>query len=292
MNKLMITLVLILVSPFILGQTYNEIIKKELSFEKESSSNVFLLANIKGSVDVQGYDGNKVVLEAELFIRAKTNERLEKAKEQVSLGILDEYDSILVFIQGPCGAENVGVRSYDDEKSKWRYCWNNCNYSYDFKLDFKLKIPKDLNVYLSTVNDGKITVKDVNGSLDLHNVNGDISATGVKGYTYVHSVNGDIALEFDNTPQPNSSYYTLNGDIKAYLPSTFKADVTFKSFNGDIYTDFEGIEQKPMLLAKNDESKVKGTSFKVEARSVISFGGGGPRLDFETFNGDAYIKKK
>ena len=64
------------------------------------------------------------------------------------------------------------------------------------------------------------------------------------------------------------------------------------SFNGDIYTDFESIEQKPMLLARNDKHKVKGTSFKVEAKSVISFGGGGPQLDFETFNGDVFIRKK
>ncbi|MEM6359186.1 MAG: hypothetical protein AAF731_03780 [Bacteroidota bacterium] len=292
MNKIVTVLLIFYMPVFLYSQTHNEIIKKELSFEKASNSNVFLLANINGSIYAEGYDGDQVILEAEFFIEAKTNERLEKAKDRLRLGIEDRYDSIAVYIKGLCDCVNAGLRSYDGKKSKWGYEWDDCRYSYDFKINFKLKVPRRLNVYLSTVNDGSITVSGLNGTLDLHNVNGDISATGARSYTYAHSVNGDITLDYKNIPGPNSSYYTLNGDIKAYVPSNFKADVTFKSLNGDIYTDFESIEQKPMLLAMNDERKVKGTYFKVEAKSVISFGGGGSQLDFETFNGDVFIRKK
>lgn len=292
MNRPIPTLILILISACLFGQTHTEIIKRELSFEKESGANVFLLANINGSIDAEGYDGDKVILEAELYLRAKTDERLERAKDETGLGVLDRYDSILVFIEGPCGSGNVGARSYDGIKSKWRYEWNNCRYSYDFKINIKLKIPRGLNLYLSTVNDGSITVSGIDGTLDLHNVNGDITANGVRKYTYAHSVNGDIVVEYENTPGPNSYYYTLNGDIKAYVPSNFNGDVSFKSFNGDIYTDFQNIEQKPMVMVVNNEREIEGTSFKLEAKSVIRFGGGGPQLDFETFNGDVFIRKK
>ncbi len=272
------------------GQYHKEMISKELAFETSGPNNVLLVANINGPISVEGYNGDKVLLEAELLIKAKTDARLQKAKDQIEVDILDRYDSIIVYIKGPCGGEGR-VRSYDGKKAKWKYYWNDCNFKYDFKVSFKLRVPRALNVYLSTVNDGNITVANVSGSLDLHNVNGDIAVNGAEGYTYAHSINGDISLKYNKVPDPNSSFYTLNGDIDAYFPSNLRADITFKSFNGDIYTDYENIEHKPMVLAKNERVKRQGTSFKVEARSVISFGGGGPQLDFETFNGDVYIRQ-
>ncbi len=283
-------LFILLIPALLWGQVHKEVIRKELSFEKSNSSNVFLLANINGSVEAEGYDGNVVILEAQLQLKAKTMERLNAAKQQISLGFLDRYDSIIVFVKGPCGDEDTGI-SKKGKRQKWYYQWNNCDINYDFNIDFKLKIPNDLNIYLSTINNGDIEVNGINGSLDLHNINGDISASGAKKYTYAHTINGDLTLEYDDTPGPNSSYYTLNGDIKAYLPSDFQAEVTFKSYNGDIYTDFEEIQQQPMMFRKQSEEAVTGIAFKLESRSVISFGGGGPQLDFETFNGDAYLRK-
>ncbi len=275
------------------AQQHRETIKKELAFEKSDPSNVFFLSNINGSITAEAYSGTEILLEAQLTIRAKTESRLQRAKDELDLGVMDRYDTLIVFIKGPCGQFDRGYRNYKrGKKGKWGYNWNNCEYSYDFRYDFTLKIPQSVNVYLSTINDGDIDLKGLKGSLDIHNINGSISIEGAAGEIYAHTINGDVKLDYSTTPSLSSYYYTLNGDIDAYFPGTLKADVTFKSYNGDIYTDYDQIEKKPMLLARNEGVRKEGVAFKVEAKSVISFGGGGVLLDFETFNGDVFIRKK
>lgn len=277
----------------LVAQQHRETIKRELTFEQFDASNVFFLANINGSIIAEAYTGTSIILEAELTIRAKTGSRLERAKKELSLGVIDRYDTLIVFIKGPCGQFDRERHRYKSGNSKrWGYNWNNCDYGYDFQHNFTLKIPQSMNVYLSTINDGDISVSDLKGSLRLNNINGSITAKEVAGETNIHTINGDVTVAYTRMPSQESSFYTLNGDINAYFPGTLKADVTFKSFNGDIYTDYTNIEKKPMLLAKNEKVKQEGVSFKVEAKSVISIGGGGVTLGFETFNGDAYIRKK
>ena len=275
------------------AQQHRETIKRELAFEQFDASNVFFLANINGSIIAEAYAGTSVILEAEFTIRAKTGSRLQRAKEELSLGVIDRYDTLIVFIKGPCGQFDREWRKYRSGNSdRWDYNWNNCDYGYDFQHNFTLKIPRSMNVCLSTINDGDISVSDLKGSLQLNNINGSITAKEIAGETNIHTVNGDVTVEYSRIPSRESSFYTLNGDINAYFPGALKADVTFKSFNGDIYTDYTNIEKRPMLLAKNEEVKKQGVSFKVDATSVISFGGGGVTMRFETFNGDAYIRKK
>ena len=289
--------VLIIIMGFMLGtlnaQQHTETIKRELAFEQFDLSNVFFLANISGSVTAEAHAGTNIILEAKLTVRAKTESRLERAKNELGLGVIDLYDTLIVFIKGPCEQFDRAGRKYKPGTSnRWGYNWTNCDYRYDFRYDFTLKIPQSLNVYLSTINDGDIEINGLKGALELHNVNGSISVKEAVGETYARTINGDVTLDYTSVPSKQSYFYTLNGDINAYFPGTLKADVTFKSFNGDIYTDYPNIEKKPMLLAKNERVKKEGVSFKVEAKSVISFGGGGVTLGFETFNGDAYIRKK
>lgn len=275
----------------ITAQNFKDRISKELTFESKSDNNVFYLANISGHITVEGYDGDKVMLELERNLYAKTASRLTKAKEEINLGIIDRLDTIIVYMKGPCGEFSNRSRNKRYQRTGWHYNWNNCEYNYDFKLNFTLKVPKKLNIYLSTVNNGDIKVNNVSGKLNIHNVNGSIALRKVGGETYAHTINGDVDLDYIKAPNEESYYYTLNGDINAYYPKGLKADLTFKTYNGDMFTNIERVEHKPMRL-KQRNTKENGVSFKVDATSVVSVGGGGTLLAFETFNGDVYIKEK
>jgi DUF4097 and DUF4098 domain-containing protein YvlB len=149
-------------------------------------------------------------------------------------------------------------------------------------------VPRNLNIYASTVNRGDVNVAGVDGTLELRNINGDISASGIQRTTVVNTINGDVSLEYTRIPE-SGKFYSLNGDIVANYPPGFKASVTFKSFNGDFYTNVDDIAQEPVMIKTN--SNKKGISFKAETKSAITFRGGGAPLDFETFNGDVFIKE-
>ena len=286
----LINLVVVLCSTVALGQQFKDTITKEFKFESASNNNVFLLANVVGNITVEGYSGDKIILEAERILHAKSNERLEKAKSEIGLGVVDHLDTIIVFVNGPCG--NASAQRWVSAGGKKRNNhWNNCKYQYRYKMNFKLKVPQNQNLYLSTVNEGDINVKGVRGSLDVHNVNGAIALKGISGKINAHTINGDVDLDYLKAPNEESYYYTLNGDINAYYPKGLKASMTFKSFNGDFYTNIERVEHRPMMV-EHSASKKQGVSFKVDAKSVITVGGGGTLLAFETFNGDVYIKEK
>jgi len=48
---------------WVLAQDFSEKITKEFTFEKKGLNNTILLANINGDIRVEGYEGDKVLLE-------------------------------------------------------------------------------------------------------------------------------------------------------------------------------------------------------------------------------------
>ena len=54
------------------GQTFSEKITKELSFEKKGNNNTVMIFNINGDVKVEGYGGDKILIEVEKKITGKT----------------------------------------------------------------------------------------------------------------------------------------------------------------------------------------------------------------------------
>lgn len=289
------TLAFLLVSTVLVchGQAYDHTFTREIAFPENTSDPVFILTNINGSISAEAYDGTTVQLEARLNIRAKTDALLDKAKEGIDLGVLDRQDTMVVFVQTPCNEfEWQRDSRHRNGNHHWGYSWEDCKEYGDYTLDFTLKVPRGMRTWLSTVNKGDIDIRDVQGELVVENINGSITIEGGGGLVSAHTINGDVTLSYVRPPQQNSSFYTLNGDIQAYFPDPFRANVTFKSFNGEIFTDFNQVETQPMLLTSEKTSKKSGIAYRMEARSLISFGGGGDQLNFETFNGNVYIHQK
>ncbi|MTI20280.1 hypothetical protein E1176_04535 [Fulvivirga sp. RKSG066] len=289
--KLYITTILLVLVTSVTAQQHTETIEKQIAFEKTGESNVFYLANINGGIKVEGYDGDKVLLTATKTIKAKTEQRLQAAVQELSIGIMDRLDTILVYINGPCAEFGRGDYKYRKSRSGWSYNWDDCKFTYDFTFDIVLKVPYKLNLNLSTINKGDITVTGVEGTLDIENVNGAISLKGVNNLVEAYTINGDVDIDYKSLVGIGpSSFYTLNGDINANYPQGLKADLAFKSYNGDLYTNIEDISYRPNVMKESSTSQ-EGVSFKVETKSLISVRGGGAQLDFETFNGNVYIKE-
>lgn len=273
----------------VMAQTFTDKVTKELKFEKPGNANTLILANINGSMKVVGYDGDKVVIEAERTIKAKTDARLEQGKKEMQLQEIDRYDTLIVYVGGGCNHFGYNRKN----RNRWAYQWDcdgsNCNPPYDYVFNFTVKVPSGINVEVSTVNDGNVSVENVKGNVKADNVNGAIHLVALAGRTYASTINGDVDVDYTKNPNQDSRYYSLNGDINANFVKGLGATLAFKSFNGALYTNVPQMEGMPATIEK--EASDKGVNLKI-GRNRFKIGNGGALLDFETFNGDVIVKEK
>jgi hypothetical protein len=238
--------------------------------------------NLEGSVKVEGYSGDKVIIEIDKTISADDQQTLEDGKKEFKLEFEQKPDSVIAYI-----AEPWDTRPHQN----WHY-HNDRHIDYRCKLEFVVKVPFNVDLTVSTVNNGHISVKNVYGSLKINNVNGPIEIVNAKGTTVAHTVNGGVTANYLSLPSEASSYYTINGDLKVTYPAALSADVAFKSMNGEFYTDFQNVQVMPTHVTKTENKNGNGTTYKLSKNSDIRFGAGGKIFKFETLNGNVYIKKQ
>jgi len=298
MKKLLITLCAI-IPGMLMAQSFSEKITKELQFEKKTTASTLMILNIDGFVRVEGYNGDKVIVEVNKQIYAKTEARLERGKQQIQLGVIDRADTIILYVQGVCDDFGKAVgknRNNHKRYGGWGYNWrNNCqgcgdDKEFDWDMDFTVKVPQGINVLASTINNGDVEVKNLAAYSSAENINGSIRMENLSGPgTYASTINGDVDVDYSKNPNGECRYYSLNGDVNVLFVKGLAANVGFESFNGDLYTNVNNLETLPSIMTKAD--KGKGVSYKLGG-SRFKIGSGGPFLDFETFNGNAYIKEK
>lgn len=290
-----INLILVsLISVTAVAQSFTEKITKEFSFEKPGINNALMVANINGGISVTGYDGDKIMVEITRTIKAKTQERLDQGKAQIRLGVMDLADTIIFYTQGICSRFGKSDRKKGDwPHQAWSYQWNSqnddCRELVDYSFDYVIKVPMTVNLMLSTVNDGDVEIENLKGGILVNNVNGGIKLSNISREANASTINGDVDITYIKNPEKACRFYTLNGDINAWFQKGLSANMSFESFNGELFTNVPQLESLPVVVEKQDTEK--GTRFKVNG-SRFKVGNGGVALDFETFNGNVYVKEK
>lgn len=288
------TILLMVVVITAYSQSHSEKINKDLSFEKGSGANALIIANINGSVTVQGYDGDKIQIEVTKSINAKTTARLEKGKADLQLGTIDRADTIILYIKNNCNTFGRNPKkNRNNWAGEWGYNWecdgNGCETAYDYKMDFTVKVPRSVNVLVSTINEGQIEVKGVSGSVKANNINGGIKLANLEREAVASTINGDVDIDYTSNPSKDCRFYSLNGDINALFKKGLAANLSFESFNGEFYTNINQIAELPPMVEKSEQGN--GIRYKLNG-NMYRIGSGGPLLDFETFNGNVYLREK
>jgi hypothetical protein len=279
------------------AQQFSEKINREFTFEKKSPDNAIMIANINGHVKVTGYDGDKIILEVTRSVFGKTDSRLERGKEEVQLGVMDRADTIILYVKDGCSIFGQRIKGRKNNgswmKNGWGYNWNqrnnDCDMPYEYKMDFTLKVPTSVHVIASTINEGDITIENVKGMVDANNINGSIRLTNLIREADASTINGDVDIEYSVNPPKDCRFYTLNGDINALFQKGLAASLSFESFNGSFYTNINDLKPLPVKVEKS--AKGEGIKYKVNGNRY-QVGTGGAYLDFETFNGNVYLKEK
>lgn len=244
--------------------------------------NHLLVSNINGDIEVATSTSGQIEVKA----------ILQDGKMHTSMSIAEKGadDFLAVYFKMPttCEENNDG---FDPERPlRVVSYFNNCNWNNTEmppKIKFIVKLPATVNLYVSTVNNGDITVMDWPGAVWAQNVNGAISLQSVANVRQAKTVNGPVNIEYTQAPETSASFGTINGDIRVKIPGNIKATTNFKTFSGDFYTDQESVVMLPSAkITSNTDNSFK---YKVENSRGMKIGGGGVRLNFETFNGNAYL---
>jgi hypothetical protein len=287
MKKAIVTLLMgmgiVCIAPKATAREFKEHISKEFALSGDAAKNTLFIYNISGFIKVEGYSGNKVILEMDKTITADDDKTLETGKKEFKLAFDERTDTIMAYIAEPYDSRPHRRWNYNDDRQEIEYQYN---------VDFTVRVPFEMNLHISTVNDGIITVNNVSGTLHVNNVNEEISIKNARGTTFAHTVNGDVTVNYLANPPEQSSYYTINGNIRiCYLPD-LSADLQFKSMHGDIYTDFPEVQVLPASVTIVKEKNGNGTVYKLNTTTAVRFGKGGKTFKFETLNGNVYIKKQ
>ena len=252
-----------------------EKIEKTFAMPAGAGRRTLEIDNVWGSIEVVGTASDRAQLTVNKSIRAESKGKIEQAKKDVTLDITQQVDVLKLYVDGPfrCNCHDC-ERSRDDE-------------GYVVKMDFQVQVPRDIDIKIKTVNEGHVSVRDINGSFLVRNVNGDIQIRNIAGSGTARTVNGPVKVSFRQNPREASDFETVNGAVELAFARDLAADFRFKTFNGGIYSDFP-VTALPVQGMKEEHHGAK-VIFRADRYTGARVNAGGPQIKVENLNGDIRI---
>src|SRR5260370_13638904 len=99
--------------------------------------------NVWGSIEVVGAASDQVQLTVNKSILAESKGRIEQARKDVTLDITQQAAGLKLYVNGPfrCDCHDCGGSRDDD--------------GYIVKMDFQVQVPRDIDIKVKTVNEGR-----------------------------------------------------------------------------------------------------------------------------------------
>ena len=252
-----------------------EKIEKTFTMPAGAGRRTLEIDNVWGSIEVVGTASDTVQLTVNKSIRAESKGKIEQARKDVTLDITQQADALKLYVNGPfrCDCHDCS-RSREFE-------------GYIVKMDFQVQVPRDIDIKVKTVNEGRVSVRDINGSFLVRNVNGDIQIRNIAGSGTARTVNGPVKVSFRQNPREASDFQTVNGSIELQFARDLSADFRFKTFNGGIYSDFP-VTALP-VQGMQEERHGSKVIFRADRYTGARINAGGPQIKVENLNGDIRI---
>ncbi len=178
----------------------------EKSFELAPGSHVSVV-NVHGSVMVEGWDRSEV--EATVAMRSRTP--------------TDQLNEVHVAVEtreGGVSFHTLYPKGLDTP----------------IRVDYKLRVPRQVHLDELSTLQGNIVVRDVDGSVEAHNLHGDIEGFNISGSVVAHALTGNIMLSMRTLPDIHLPLQlgTINGNVDLTMPSEANADLELSTVAGNI----------------------------------------------------------
>lgn len=164
----------------------------------------------------------------------------------------------------------------------------------DGRIDLTIQAPVrtslKLNKRAQGSNLGTITVRGLDGDLEIHTGAGTITLTDVSGSFVAHSSMGSVVATVKRvTPDRPMAFTSYSGSVDVTLPRSVKADLILGSHQGEVFTNFD-VQVRNSARA---DSRQPGGGFRRSGNEPLraTVNGGGPELELRTFSGNVYLRK-
>jgi len=250
--------------------------KATVAFSDPSRPKKLVVDTMFGSVTVRGYNGQEVIVET--TGRAGIRPRGRKEAEP------------------PAGMHRIGGSYSGVEITEESNTVKVSNGPSPFAAaDLVIQVPVQTSVSVNARVGDSVTIENITGEIEANNMNGQVTITNVSGSVMAHSMNGKIVANINSvTPDKAMSFSTMNGEIDVTLPASIKANVKLKTDHGDIFTDFDIKLDSKAAPPQVEDNRKRGGRYRIQFDRGTSgtINGGGPEIQFTTFNGSILIHKK
>ncbi|MEM9000627.1 MAG: DUF4097 family beta strand repeat-containing protein [Bacteroidota bacterium] len=224
---------------------------------------------------LNGIEWVKITSKADIIIKTHSkNELLIKAEKKTA--IPEKAKGLRLVGQGGTDNTDVGFSVVQDGNN---LIVKNLRKSEDAIIF----LPASQNVSAKSNWQGDIEISGFNSEIEADaQLNGSVDIKNVTGPVTANALNGSIEVVFQNVKQGSPiSIYTTNGELDVTLPESTPANLSLSSLNGEIYTNFD--LNRP---TKDGLTSYSGKNIK------SSINNGGVTIKLKSTNGNIYLRKE
>jgi hypothetical protein len=268
-----------------------ETVTRSFTLAAVSGARTLVVDNVSGAIDIEAASGDTVQLTLKQTFVARNATEMARARAEVVLEVTENPGRLELVQGGPWRCKGHERDSHHGRRNSGDCCCHHDDRDYEVRFDWTLKVPRNLDLDVTNVNEGAIRIAGTVGHLEVGHVNDDVTLVRVAGEVDARTVNGELKVDFSALPAGDCRFGTVNGDIDLAFPKGLGAELSFATLNGEVFTDFPFELGK--LPATSERSKSGGRSHHgLGGKTAAIIGGGGIDLACETVNGDITIRER
>ena len=218
----------------------------------------FEIANENGEIQVNGTQGPEVKVTAHREVYGGSDEEAQRRLKELQMREEVSKDRVL-----------IEARSNNGE---------GLNFRRGLSIRWEVEVPDGLAVTVKTMN-GTVRLDNVDGRITAATTNGNVAGTGVSGTVQGSSVNGSVSMSLESVGG-DVRLTTVNGAVRLVLPPTVDAEIEATTVNGGVSVDDK--------LGLADVSSNRG-NFGPPNNIRGRLNKGGPRVTLQTTNGGVRV---
>jgi hypothetical protein len=173
------------------------------------------LDNINGAVHITAWDQNEVKVDAVKY--ANTKERLDEM--------------------------NIEVEATNDFVSiETKYPHNGLTFDGGWHdpggVEYTLTVPRNARLDEIKLINGSLDIHAVNGEVHASCINGRLTADNLQGRVELSTINGHLVAQFQQLGDNTVELKSVNGSVELTMPSDANADLEASTVSGGIENDF------------------------------------------------------
>jgi hypothetical protein len=158
-------------------------------------------------------------------------------------------------------------------------------------FDFDIEVPARTDLDVSLMFGSDVTIRDVEGEIEVNNGTGGVTLTNVAGAIVADAHNAIKAVVTRVTPDKPMAFSTLSGDVDVTFPAAIRATFKLRSDGGEILTNFD-MQVKQASTAQSQPRQGK-EPFRVEVNraQIGAVNGGGPEIELRSVGGNIFLRQ-